>query len=79
MGLPGPTFSFYEQALELVESIREEETLESFQIMHIYREFNADADGTANKNIDGFQPQIHKDGVVIRENWLPTEIPETIG
>jgi hypothetical protein len=39
------------------------------RVQHIYREFNADADGLANYAIDNYIMQAHVGGVVIRENW----------
>ena len=67
---------FYEQALDLVELLRQDERLERFEIKHVYREYNADADATANETIDRFQTQAHQDGVIIQENWLPTVVPD---
>ncbi len=44
----------YENALELIREIRQSPATEDFRIEHVYREYNADADATANETIDMF-------------------------
>ena len=59
----------YEETLELIRDIRQTNTTIDFQIEHIYKEFNADADSTANETIDAYQMQIHASGIVIFKDW----------
>ena len=41
-------------------------------IEHVYHEFNADVDSTANDAIDNYDLRRHLDGSVIDENWSDT-------
>ena len=69
----------YTQCLRRLERLRAHIQQHSVQIEHVYREFNADADGTANESIDSFQPQAHTNGIVINENWRPHHSPNLAG
>ena len=40
------------------------------EVEHVYREFNANADGTANEAIDGYAQRQHLDGIVVNEGWF---------
>ena len=43
--------------------------LESFVIEHVYRDFNSDADSTANETLEIFRAHLHPNGNVISESW----------
>ncbi len=40
------------------------------KIEHVYRECNANADGTANEAIGGFSLHRHRNCVVVDEDWF---------
>ena len=52
--------------------------IQSLKIEHVYREYNADADSIANETIDNYIWNVHRDGLVINENWNPTRLPPDI-
>ena len=63
---------YYERALQFMSRIRRIERIEQFTVKHIYREFNVNADATANETIDRYRQEIHSNGMVIQENWNRT-------
>ena len=69
---------YYEQALRLSRIIRQLPHIEEFTIDHVHREYNADADGTANEAIDLFQSHLHMNGIVILDSWLQTDFAQRL-
>ena len=63
---------FHETCMSMLRELRRRNQDGNVQIEHVYREFNADADGTANEAIDGFISRIHADGIVVNEHWDDT-------
>jgi ribonuclease HI len=59
----------YEQAFVLFRNLRNHPNITSVQIQHIYREFNAEADGLANEALDSYDTARHVGGVVISDSW----------
>ena len=54
----------------MLQSMRRDSEREEVLIEHVYREFNGDADGTANETIDNYLASLHLSGVVIDEGWF---------
>ena len=59
----------YEEALQLLSSLRADELVEEALVEHMYREFNADADALANIDIDAHRPHEHIHGRVVWEHF----------
>ena len=59
--------TLYEEGLEIIQRIRLISNISYFEIQHVYREFNANADSTANESIDNF----HGAPVVVNGSWRP--------
>ena len=69
--------SYYERALEFIEIIRQAGFTEILKVLHVYREFNADADATANEVIDRFlASNAFANRAVIQENWFSTQLSQ---
>ena len=43
---------FYEEALDLMARLRAHRTINTVALRHVYREYNADADGVCNQVLD---------------------------
>ena len=63
--------SFYEHGIELIQRIRNTPEINEFNIAHIYREYNADADSAANEGIDHRSRAVIGTQCVINQNWEP--------
>ena len=58
----------YEQAITLLERIKLNPVITDFVVQHIYREYNADADGLCNAILDTVHHKL-SDNFFIEENW----------
>ena len=67
-----------DRALQLMNNIRRDERITLFELSHVYREFNADADAIANETLDLHDPRIHTDNIVINDNWSPCVISPAV-
>ena len=65
---------YYEDCLCRIRSIRGNACCEEFRIEHVYREYNADADGTANEAIDVRAATDPAGTVTVTMNWQPTHV-----
>ena len=63
----------YEIALRLMREIRDLPEVEDFTVEHIYRDYNVNADATANETLDLFQSHLHANGIVILESWRQSD------
>ena len=57
-------------------AIRQHRCIQLFALEHIYREYNADADGIANEAIDAYDRLVHVSKVVVDQNWLGFHLTE---
>ena len=58
----------YTEALDLLAVLRARRNTTAVIVQHVYREYNADADGLANYAIDQ-RALARPNGVVLSENW----------
>eukprot|EP00973_Karenia_brevis_P067904 9446944-Karenia_brevis.AAC.1 len=68
----------YEEGLRLLTALRQHSLVQSFELEHIYREFNADADSLANEAIDKYQEQAGASRVVVEHNWRQMNISASV-
>jgi len=68
----------YEEGMRLISLIRRCPEITFFEISHIYREFNADADSVANEAIDTAMQRNIQHGIVISHNWSLHAITEPL-
>ena len=61
---------YHEICMSMLRELRRLNPHGAVSVEHVYREFNANADGTANEAIDSYSQLRHPDGVVVNENWL---------
>ena len=61
--------SLYEEGLSLMTAIENDADILHFTLEHVYREFNADADSTANEALDAPVAQRMSNGIAILEHW----------
>ena len=66
---------YYEQGLALVRDLELSRDEGRFDMVHVYREFNVDADAVANAAIDRWT---RRTNVVIDDNWSNTHIDPTV-
>ena len=66
---------YYEQGLALVRDLELSRDEGRFDMVHVYREFNVDADAVANAAIDRWTGRTN---VVIDDNWSNTHIDPTV-
>lgn len=66
------------RALQLMSDIRLDERISCCELSHVYREFNADADAMANETLDRYDPHLHRDRIVIKDNWTPFSVPPIV-
>ena len=59
----------YEEGLRLMAQRRQNDAQENFICEHVYREYNAVADGVANEVAALYSNRLHPDDVVINDNW----------
>ncbi len=60
----------HEECMSILRDLRRSRDGQEVVVEHVYREFNAEADGTANKAIDSYSPARHRDDVVVNEGWF---------
>ena len=60
---------YHESCMRMLRELRRRNPDGHVDVEHVYREFNANADGTANEAIDSYVGHVHVDGVVIDEAW----------
>ncbi len=63
----------HESCMQMLRDLRRLNPTGTVDVEHVYREFNASADGTANEAIDSYVPQRHPDRIVIDEGWFGPE------
>eukprot|EP00973_Karenia_brevis_P088414 12260109-Karenia_brevis.AAC.1 len=60
---------YYETGLQLLRYLRARPHVRNILVEHVFREFNADADGLANLALDSDSVADHADGVVLDYGW----------
>ena len=59
----------YERVLVLVSTLRNMLGVDAVELIHVYREYNGDADGICNEVLDIRRPTPDRYGFVINRGW----------
>ena len=59
----------HEPCMLMLRDLRRQNPNGKVEVEHVYREFNTNADGTANEALDSYVARLHADGVVVNESW----------
>ena len=61
----------YERALRLMGNLRATLVVEEVELLHIYREYNGDADGVCNEILNMQAVVLDRHGLARNRHWLP--------
>ena len=61
--------AFYKRALTLIDRLKTRAGIAEVEVVHVYREYNADADGICNEVLDMPHPVLDRYGFTINRGW----------